>query len=340
MYGYPKFIKSFSVFFFAFSAILIVTSVPSYYIKTLGDQIASKQILLIADENILKIAPDNIFHPGGVYYNAMTFNGSIPGPVIEVDEGETFQLTIRNDGDLIHSIDIHGINGPSQSLSGSIQPGTNKTIEIKAEYPGVFVYHCDGDNLNGIWDHIASGMYGGFIVHSKNEKPANEFLISFNEIYNNKDLGFFNGTNNTIGTFDMKKFLNNTPDLILTNGMAFKYFPFMGTIAKIPINENAEVFNVQVGELTRWYIINAGPRNEITFNFAGGMIDKVVDGKYNSASNSSSSILSSIYEIVVPPGSGKIVETVFPEEGVYVGNDHDIGSFIKGAGFVVYAHKN
>ena len=161
MYGYPKFFKSFSVFFFAFSAILIVTIVPSYYIKTLGDQIAPKQILLIADENILKIAPDNIFHPGGVYYNSMTFNGSIPGPVIEVDEGETFQLTIRNDGELIHSIDIHGINGPSQSLSGSIQPGTNKTIEIKAEYPGVFVYHCEGDNLTGIADHIARGIYGG-----------------------------------------------------------------------------------------------------------------------------------------------------------------------------------
>lgn len=339
MDDYLKFFKSFSISLVAFSVILIVTIVPSYYPTTLADQTAPKKILLIADENILKIAPDNIFHPGGVYYNSMTFNGSIPGPAIEVDEEETFQLTIRNDGDLIHSIDIHGINGPSQSLSGSIQPGTNKTIEIKAEYPGVFVYHCDGDNLNGIWDHIASGMYGGFIVHSKNEQPANEFFISFNEIYNNKDLGFFNGTNNTVGTFDMQKFLNNNPDLILTNGMAFKYFPFMGTIARISINENAEVFNVKVGEVTRWYIINAGPRNEITFNFAGGMIDKVVDGKNNSFP-SNSSAHPSTYEIVVPPGAGKIIETVFPEEGVYVGNDHDIGSFIKGAAFVVYAHKN
>ena len=143
-------------------------------------------------------------------------------------------------------------------------------------------------------------MYGGFIVHAKNEKPANELFISFNEVYNNKDLGFFNGTNNAVGTFDMQKFLNNTPDLILTNGMAFKYFPFMGTIARIPINENAEVFNVQVGELTRWYVINAGPRNEITFNFAGGMIDNMING-INNSSSSNSSALPSTYEIVVPP---------------------------------------
>jgi nitrite reductase (NO-forming) len=332
-----KIFKTFSIFFFVFSMILIV-NISSFYVNALSDQTELKKILLIADENILKISPENVFHPGGVYYNSMTFNGSIPGPTIEVDEGEVFQLTIRNDGELIHSIDFHGINGPSQALSGSIAPGINKTIEVKAEYPGVFVYHCDGDNLNGIWDHIASGMYGGFIVHSKNEQPANELFISFNEIYNNMDLGFFKGTNNTIGMFDMHKFLNNTPDLILTNGMAYKYFPFMGTIAKIPINKNAEVFNVKVGELTRWYIINAGPRNEITFNFAGGMIDNVINGENKSFSNSDS--IDRTYEIVIPPGAGKILETVFPEEGVYVGNDHDIGSFIKGAGFVIDAHKN
>jgi nitrite reductase (NO-forming) len=268
----------------------------------------------------------------------MTFNGSIPGPAIEVDEGEVFQLTVRNDGDLVHSIDLHGINGPSQALSGSIPPGINKTIEVKAESPGVFVYHCDGDNLNGIWDHVASGMYGGLVIHSENESPAKEFFISFNEIYNNKDLGFFKGTNNTIGMFDINKFLNNTPDLILTNGMAYKYFPFMGTIARITINENAELFNVKVGELTRWYIINAGPRNEITFNFAGGMIDKVINGENKSFSNSSA--IQNTYDIVIPPGSGKILETTFPEEGVYVGNDHDIGNFMKGAGFVIYANKS
>ena len=163
-----------------------------------------------------------------------------------------------------------------------------------------------------------------------------ELFISFNEVYNNRDRGFFEGTNNTVGTFDMNKFLNNDPDLILTNGMAYKYFPFMGTIAKISINKNAEMFNVKVGELVRWYIINAGPRGEITFNFAGGMIDKVVstDDKF-----SNSSAVKSIYEIIVPAGAGRILETIFPEEGTYFGNDHDIGSLLKGAGFVVNANK-
>ena len=109
--------QSFSSFFFVFSMILIVSLSP-FYVSALSDQTELKKIFLIAGENILKISPDNDFHPGGIYYNAMTFNGSIPGPVIEVNKGEIFQLTVRNDGDLVHSIDFHGINGPSQALSG------------------------------------------------------------------------------------------------------------------------------------------------------------------------------------------------------------------------------
>ena len=70
----------------------------------------------------------------------------------------------------------------------------------------------------------------------------------------------------------MNKFLANKPDLILTNGMAYKYMPFFGTISKILLNKNAEVFKVKPGELTRWYIVNAGPRGYLSFNFASGMI--------------------------------------------------------------------
>ena len=91
--------------------------------------------------------------------------------------------------------------------------------------------------------------------------------------------------------------------------MAYKYFPFMGTIAKISINKNAEMFNVKVGELVRWYIINAVLRGEITFNFAGGMIQKVIstDDKF-----SNSSAIKNIYEIIVPCGCRKNLRNNIP----------------------------
>jgi hypothetical protein len=48
---------------------------------------------------------------------------------------------------------------------------------------------------------------------------------------------------------------------------------------------------------------------------------------------------SKTYMISIPPGSAKSIETVFPE-GVYVGNDHDIGRLLSGAIFVIIANNN
>ena len=49
------------------------------------------------------------------------------------------------------------------------------------------------------------------------------------------------------------------PDLVLTNGMAFKYVPSVGEVSKLELNPNATVFKVKPGELTRWFINNPGP---------------------------------------------------------------------------------
>jgi nitrite reductase (NO-forming) len=310
----------------------------------------TKKVTLIADEKILQLAPPNPLFPGGVLYKAMTFNGTIPGPVIALDQGERLQITLKNEGHMVHSLELHAADGPSQAISGVVNPGESKTWTMKADTAGVFMYHCDGDNLNGIWEHIADGMYGGIVVHSPYEKPAKEFYMVFGEIYNSADQGLFVGTKGQIGSFDLNKFLANKPDLVLTNGMAFKYFPSIGTIAKIEINKNATFFKVKPGELTRWYIVNAGPRGYVAFNFAGGMINVKSSSVNNSATNTNTSTPSmatdygiqlKTYETAgIPPGDGVVIETVYPEQGVYVGNDHDIGRFMMGAGFVVIATNN
>jgi nitrite reductase (NO-forming) len=57
------------------------------------------------------------------------------------------------------------------------------------------MYHCDADNLNGVWEHVASGMYGGIIVRSPiydlEHQAAKEFYIVFSEVYNTADKGLF-----------------------------------------------------------------------------------------------------------------------------------------------------
>jgi nitrite reductase (NO-forming) len=283
----------------------------------------TRKIALMAGENIVQVAPDGALYPGGMMYHAMTFNGTIPGPLISVNKGDRVEITLYNQGELVHSLNFHAAVGPRQALSESVGPGESKTWSFIADTPGAFMYHCDGDNLNGIWEHIATGMYGGIVVHSGEELPAKEFYVVFGELYSTSGAGLFGGPAKEIGSFHLDKFVANTPDLVLTNGMAYRYIPYFGSNSKIIFNHNAEMFEAKAGELTRWYVVNSGPRGHVAFNFGAGMID-AVDG--NPLRDETWSI---------PPGSASVIETVFPEEGVYFGNDHDIGRLLSGAGFAV-----
>jgi nitrite reductase (NO-forming) len=309
------------------------------------DSGATRHVTLIADETVVQVAPDNALHPGGLMYNAMTFNGTVPGPVIAVNQGDTLEITLRNEGAVIHSIDFHAAIGPSQVLSGNVNPGEEKTWTLEANTAGAFFYHCGADGLNGVWEHIANGMYGGIIVHAQKEKPAKEFYVVFGEIYNNEDAGLFAGdaSPDTAGSFDLTKFATDMPDLILTNGMAHKYVPAIGVAAQLPLNPDllAEMeagdltnfFKVKPGELTRWYIVNPGPNGYIAFHFISGMMDVrdgSVRGNYGAVDRQDETW-------TIPPGSASVIEATFPEEGIYVGVDHNMNHVVRGAAFAVVA---
>jgi nitrite reductase (NO-forming) len=298
-----------------------------------------KRVTMIADETEVQIAPDNALHPGGVTYQAMTFNGTVPGPVISVDQGDTIEFTLINEGDVIHSMDFHAGDGPSAAVGSNagptgsnIQSGESVTWTWEAKHAGVFYYHCGADGLNGVWEHIANGMYGGIVVHPENEAPAKEFYVVFGEIYSTNVEGVFTPANGT-GTFDVAQFLTGNPDIVMTNGMAHKYVPAIGAISQIELNPDAQVFQVQPGELTRWYIVNAGPNDGVAFHFISGILS-VHDG---SVANRYGTQVLNDESWWVPPGSGSVIQITFPEEGLYVGVDHAMNDVVKGAAFAVLA---
>ena len=298
----------------------------------------TKKVLLIASEKVVQVAPDNALHPGGIMYNAMVFNGTIPGPVISLTQGDNVQMTLRNDGKLIHSLDFHMGYGTHQANSGPVQPGQSKTWMINNPAPGAWFYHCSADALMGIWEHIASGMYGGTVVHPTGEQPAKEFYMVFGQLFSTKDQGLFNGTKGATGSFDLKAFISDQPDLMLTNGMAHKYVPGIGSTPKVVLNKDAKVFLVKPGELTRWYVFNAGPNDGVAFHFIGG---------YQSAKfgfvNGTQRLLTQDQNDqtnLIPAGAGITVESTFPQPGVYVGVDHNMNHVLKGGAFAVLAVNN
>ena len=323
---------------FVFYPLLVGSPQP---VKSLNTEVTptgvNKKVTMIANETVVQIAPDNALHPGGVMYNAYTFNGTIPGPTVGIDQGDNLTITLINKGKLIHSLDFHAGIGPSQVLSGSVSPGESKTWSLMGINGGGFLYHCGADGLNGVWEHIANGMYGTIVVHPTNEQKAKEFAVTFSEIYNNADPGVFNEVNGT-GSFDIGKFLSEDADLVLTNGMAFKYVPSVGQVSKLELNPNATVFKVKPGEPTRWFINNPGPTDGVAFHFISGQQD-VRDG-FNAEAKDYGVTQLNDENWWIPPGSTSVIESTFPEPGVYVAVDHNMADVVKGGAFAILAVDN
>ena len=96
---------------------------------------------------------------------AFTFNGTVPGPLMVVHEGDYVELTLINaeTNELMHNIDFHSATG---ALGGGalteVGPGERTVLRWKATRPGVFVYHCAPPGMVP-W-HVTAGMNGAIMV--------------------------------------------------------------------------------------------------------------------------------------------------------------------------------
>jgi nitrite reductase (NO-forming) len=97
---------------------------------------------------------------------ALTYNGSVPGPLIIVHEGDMVELTLRNpvDSMMEHNIDFHAATG---ALGGGglthVFPGEETVLRWKATKPGCFTYHCAPGGAM-IPYHVTHGMNGAVMV--------------------------------------------------------------------------------------------------------------------------------------------------------------------------------
>ncbi len=102
----------------------------------------------------------------GTVLQGMTFNGSIPGPMMVVHEGDYVELTLVNPGanSMPHNIDFHAATG---ALGGGaltmVNPGEQVKLRFKATRTGTFVYHCAPEGPMIPW-HVVSGMAGTIMV--------------------------------------------------------------------------------------------------------------------------------------------------------------------------------
>ena len=244
----------------------------------------------------------------GVTQRRLTFNGQVPGPVLRGKVGDTFEITLVNDGTMSHSLDFHaGITPPDQAMR-SINPGESLVYTFKAQHSGIWLYHCSTSPMSL---HLAAGMHGAVIIDPPG-LPAvdHEYVIVASEVY----LGPEGGEPNT------DKIAAKTPDLMTFNGVAFQY--------------HQQPLKAKVGERVRFWVMAAGPSLPTSFHTVGLQFDQVFfegawtlggPNRIGAAWSGGSQALG------LQPAQGGFVECVASEPGHYVFVTHSFADMEKGA---------
>lgn len=275
----------------------------------------------------------------GVRYDAWTFGGTVPGPVVHVREGDRVVFTMKNrTGEAVslsqpirdagpffeqlarmqqpgtepvvapmpHSIDFHAAMMAPDDKYRMVRPGESIRFQWVANYPGVYMYHC---GVPPVLQHVAMGQYGIVVVSPKQGYPtddqvAREYAVVQSEFYLKRG-------NNELYVLDLEAALRKAPSHVVFNGhvSALKYRP---------ITANA-------GERVRLYLLNAGPNDGASSHVVGTIFDRVwYEGNPQNEWRG-------MQTVPLGASSGAVVEFVVPEEGEYLLVDHEFADAQKGA---------
>ena len=245
---------------------------------------------------------------GGVTQRRMTFNGQVPGPVLRGKVGDTFEITLVNDGTMSHSIDFHaGITPPDEAMR-SINPGESLVYTFTAQHSGIWLYHCSTSPMSL---HLAAGMHGAVIIDPPGLPSVDrEYAIVASEVY----LGPEGGEPST------DKIAAKTPDLMTFNGVAFQY--------------HQQPLKAKVGERVRFWVMAAGPSLPTSFHVVGLQFDQVFfEGAWTlgGPSQIGAAWSGGSQALGLHPAQGGFVECVASEPGHYVFVSHSFADMEKGA---------
>jgi manganese oxidase len=165
----------------------------------------------------------------GVHFDAWTYNGTVPGPIIRATEGDFLRVRFTNGGSHPHSIHFHGIHPANMDgVFEIVEPGGEFIYEFPARPAGMHLYHCHATPLK---KHIHKGLYGAFIVDPKEpRKPAQELVMVMNGYDTDGD-----GENN----------------FYTVNGKSFYY-------AKYPIRvSRSKTVRIYLANLTEFDLVNS-----------------------------------------------------------------------------------
>ncbi len=261
-----------------------------------ADGATEHAITLHATEKVMSVAP-------GVTQEMWTFNDQVPGPILRGHLGDVFTVTLVNDGKVSHSIDFHASRVAWNDKMRSIKPGESLVYQFKAEYAGIFMYHC---GTAPALHHIGNGMYGALIIDPPN-LPAvdHELVMVQSELYT--------GPMGQAG--DLTKMQNVAFDAVMFNGYVNQY-----KFSPIRVEPNQKV---------RVWVLDAGPSENSSFHIVGTIFDTVYkEGSYLLRPDDRKG---GSQALDLQPAQGGFVEFSLAEKGLYLMVTHKFSNVGKGA---------
>jgi nitrite reductase (NO-forming) len=273
----------------------------------LGTQAAlAKTVEVTMTAREVDLAIDN----KGTKMAAWTFDGTMPGKVVRVDQGDTVDFTLINppENKNSHAMDFHAAQADVLGEFAQIKPGEKKHFKFEARSPGVFMYHCGASPMV---QHIARGMYGVIIVDPKDKtnypKADREYVLVQQQYF--PDVENYNAMLENAGWKGS-----------LINGKILHYDPVHDTNA-------SQVLEAKPGERVRIFFVNANINMPVALHPIGGIWDRVyINGNPKNT-------LYGIQTYNVAVAEGDTFDLVSPSDrptnNAIV--DHDMGAALRGA---------
>jgi nitrite reductase (NO-forming) len=254
-------------------------------------------ITMRATETVMGVAP-------GVTQELWTFDDQVPGPMLRGKVGDVFTVTLVNDGEIGHSIDFHSSKVAWDDEMRTLAPGESLVYQYKAEFAGMFMYHC---GTAPALHHIGNGMFGAIVIDPPT-LPAvdHEFVMVQSELYL--------GPEGEPGS--LAKMQDDAWDAVVFNGYVNQYLDH-------PIA-------VEADQRIRVWVLDAGPSENSSFHVVGTVFDTVFkEGAYLLQPGNPTQGGSQALDL--QPAQGGFVEFTLAEDGLYPFVTHKFSNVGKGA---------
>jgi FtsP/CotA-like multicopper oxidase with cupredoxin domain len=126
----------------------------------------------------LRIAPLKLELAPGRIVDTVGYNGTVPGPLLRVKEGQRVTIDVRNDSDVPELVHWHGLKVPSD-VDGAMEEGTpmipsggEARYAFVARPTGTRWYHTHAVAGKDLRRSLYSAQYGFFYIEPRSE-PGN-----------------------------------------------------------------------------------------------------------------------------------------------------------------------